>query len=195
MDWFLLGVSVALPLNAIIRFSFERREKALEAIASLKAHSLQIYLAHSTWDWINKSSKNSSHCGRKSSKTDFLLHSDKCYRELVAISDELLRYLSLPTSTFGRHHMIFSSKNEALHSAEAQYLIFDSVLARRMTKLAKLCEDLKRAGLSPSEASRIRQSERFLCQEIENLCMLKSYRTPNALRAFSNFFSILIPPL
>jgi hypothetical protein len=53
---------------------------------------------------------------------------------------------------------------------------------------------LKQQGLPPNEATRIRQWERFLLTAVENLRMIKMYRTPQALRSFARLFSVLLPP-
>jgi len=48
-------------------------------------------------------------------------------------------------------------------------------------------------GLNASEVSRMRQYERFIGEAIENLRMVKMYRTPQALRSSGRNFT-LIPP-
>ena len=72
--------------------------------------------------------------------------------------------------------------------------LFDSLLTTRMAKLTSLTEDLKRAGLPANEASRIRQFERFVGEAIEELRMIKLYRTPQALRSFARLFTVFLPP-
>jgi len=57
-----------------------------------------------------------------------------------------------------------------------------------------LSEKLKLAGLGASEASRVRQYERWMGDTIENLRMIKTYRTPQTLRSFARLFTTLLPP-
>ena len=63
-----------------------------------------------------------------------------------------------------------------------------------MINIANLGENIKNAGLSSGEVSRIRQYERYLGEAIENLRMVKSYRTPQTLRSFARLFTTLLPP-
>ncbi len=63
-----------------------------------------------------------------------------------------------------------------------------------MINIANLGEFIKNAGLPSGEVSRIRQYERFLGEAIENLRMIKSYRTPQTLRSFARLFTTLLPP-
>jgi hypothetical protein len=44
-----------------------------------------------------------------------------------------------------------------------------------------------------NETSRIRQWERFVGEAIEQLRILKTYRTPQALRSFARLFTIILP--
>ena len=57
-----------------------------------------------------------------------------------------------------------------------------------------MSEKLKLAGLGASEASRVRQYERWMGDTIENLRMIKTYRTPQTLRSFARLFTTLLPP-
>jgi len=66
--------------------------------------------------------------------------------------------------------------------------------AQRLTRLTYYSERLKKIGLPSGEISRIRQYERFLSDVIEQLRMVKLYRTPQALRSFGRVFTILLPP-
>lgn len=45
------------------------------------------------------------------------------------------------------------------------------------------------------QATRIRQWERIVLENIEKLRVIKLYRTPQGLRSFARLFSILLPPL
>jgi hypothetical protein len=54
-------------------------------------------------------------------------------------------------------------------------------------------ERLKAAGLPATEISRVRQYERFIGEAIEDLRMVKMYRTPQSLRSFARLFTTLLP--
>ena len=187
MDWALLGFAIVLPLSAIVRFAFVRRERALSSIMDIKSNALHIYLAHATWDWDGGK-------GRAKSRTDFLKHSDKVLEELISIADELCRYLTLPTSSHAQHKELGKGREEAAMTIKAMYLLFDSLVSTRISRLTIMVEQLKSEGLAATEGTRIRQWERYMVRSIEELRAIKTYRTPLALRAFANIFTLLIPP-
>ncbi|KAL7554960.1 hypothetical protein ACHAWF_018539 [Thalassiosira exigua] len=103
--------------------------------------------------------------GRAAADIDWVEHADDVLNELVKIGDELCRFLTLPTTSMSR-----------------------------FVKLSLLSEKIKLAGLGASEASRMRQYERFMGEAIENLRMVKTYRTPQTLRSFARLFTTLLPP-
>ena len=90
--------------------------------------------------------------------------------------------------------MTKSGRKEAARTAEVAYMLYESLYTQRMTRLALLSEKVKLAGLGASEASRIRQYERWIGDAIENLRMIKTYRTPQTLRSFTRIFATLLPP-
>ena len=77
---------------------------------------------------------------------------------------------------------------------QVAYRLYDSLYSRRFVKLSKLSDKIKLAGLGGSEGSRIRQFERYMGDAIENLRMIKMYRTPQTLRSFARLFTTLLPP-
>jgi hypothetical protein len=80
-------------------------------------------------------------------------------------------------------------------SMQVAYRLYDSLYTRRFVKLSQLSDKIKLAGLGASEASRIRQYERYMGEAIENLRMYKTYRTPQTLRSFARIFTTLLPPV
>merc|ERR1711966_554515 len=128
------------------------------------------------------------------SDIDWVKHADDVLKELVSIGDELCRFLTLPTASDSRHRMTRSGRREAARTAEVAYRLYDSLYSRRFVKLSKLSDKIKLAGLRGSEGSRIRQFERYMGEAIENLRMIKMYRTPQTLRSFARLFTTLLPP-
>jgi hypothetical protein len=128
-------------------------------------------------------------------KVNWLEHSDQILEHLVGIGDELSRFLTLPTSSRAYHRMLQSGRREAAEIVELQYKLFDSFYTRRITKITMMTEKLKTMGLSATEASRLRQYERYIGEAVEGLRMVKMYRTPQALRSFGRMFTVLLPPL
>lgn len=54
-------------------------------------------------------------------------------------------------------------------------------------------EELREAGLSVNETSRLNQYLRIMIVEVENIINIKRYRTPNSLRAYSKVFLNTFP--
>lgn len=188
MDWVLLGFAVITPLSLSVGISFRRRERGLIEIAKFRSFSYQLFLAHCIWDWGTPPN------GKASADIDWVEHADAVLRELISIADELCRFLTLPTASKARHRMTKSGRREAARTAEIAYRLYDSLYTRRFLSLSQLSERLKLAGLGASEASRIRQYERWMGDSIENLRMIKTYRTPQTLRSFARIFTTLLPP-
>ncbi|KAL7500656.1 hypothetical protein ACHAWT_009888 [Skeletonema menzelii] len=187
MDWVILGFAVVTPLSLSVNISFRRRERALIEISKFRSFAFQLLLSHAVWDWDK---------GGKASVPgiDWVAHTDEVLTELIAVGDELCRFLTLPSTSRSRHRMTKSGRREAARTAEVAYMLYESLYTQRMTRLALLSEKVKLAGLGASEASRIRQYERWIGDAIENLRMIKSYRTPQTLRSFTRIFSTLLPP-
>ncbi len=184
--------------------AFRRRELALFHISRVRSFSFQFYLAHAVWDWDGGQGRDRAKSHMKNSnieqqpeeiKMNWLGHTDQVLEHLIGMGDELSRFLTLPTSSRTYHRMLQSGREEAAEIVEVQYRLFDSLYTRRVIKLTQLTEVLKSKGLSATEGSRLRQYERYIGESIEGLRMIKMYRTPQALRAFGRFFTLLLPPL
>ena len=85
-------------------------------------------------------------------------------------------------------------RKEASRTTEVAYYLLESMSTQRMTRLLLYSERLKKIGLPSGEVSRIRQYERFLSDMVEQLRMVKMYRSPQALRSFARIFTLLLPP-
>jgi len=188
MNWIILGFAVVTPLTVTITLAFQRRERALYEISRIRSLSFQIYLAHAIWDWNSGKGRNNAMNNEK-----WLKHTDAVLEQLVGIGDELSRFLTLPTSSRSYHRMIKSGRRKAAEIVEVAYRLLDSFYTQRVVKLTKLTETLKGNGLAATEASRLRQYERFIGEAIENLRMIKMYRTPQALRSFGRIFTLILP--
>jgi hypothetical protein len=190
MDWVLLGFAVITPISVAISIAFTRRERALIEIANFRSFSFQLYLVHTMWDWDTPPKGRAS-----ANNMNWLNHGDEVLTNLVGIADELFRFLTLPTCSRSRHRVTYRGRQEAARTVEAAYRLLDSCVTRRFILLAKLGETLKSVGFPSGEASRLRQYERFMNGNIEQLRMIKMYRSPQALRAFARLFSVVVPPL
>lgn len=93
-----------------------------------------------------------------------------------------------------RHRLTKKGRQEAARTTEVAYFLLESISTQRMTRLLLYSERLKKIGLPSGEVSRIRQYERFLSDIVEQLRMVKMYRSPQALRSFARIFTLLLPP-
>jgi hypothetical protein len=188
MDWIVLGFAVVTPLTVTITLAFRRRERALYEISRIRSLCFQIYQAHVFWDWDSGKGRE-----KAMNPHQWLDHGDQVLEQLIGIGDELSRFLTLPTSSRSYHRMLKSGRHKAANIVEVAYRLLDSLYTKRIVKLSILTEKLKTLGLSPAEISRLRQYERFIGEAIENLRMIKMYRTPQALRSFGRIFTLLVP--
>ena len=60
--------------------------------------------------------------------------------------------------------------------------------------ISQLCESLKYRGMPSNEASRIRQWENTVTNAVEELRVVKEYRTLQVLRVFGRLCSLFLPP-
>jgi hypothetical protein len=192
VNWTLLSFAVITPMSVSLRLSFRRREAALRCFAELRSTFIELHLAHLCWDW--RKPPGSKPTGRAASSVNWLEHSDGVLRDILEITDLLTRYLTLPNANRSRHRLLPPCRRDAAQLLALSAKFQDSIV-HHMCYISDYCEILKQEGLPPNEASRIRQWERFIMEYVEELRMIKHYRTPQALRSFARLFSVLLPPL
>lgn len=209
MSWTLLTFAVVTPLSASVGMAFARREKALTYLKTIRSSMINMFIAHASWDWpkkgqpesgrractvIDDSSKSSASTKDAKPKVDWVEYGDVVLNEMLGLIEELRMMLLLPTSSRARHKVLPRGRREAKDIHDTSERIHKSLVGR-MGKLSTQCEYLKLQGLPGNEASRIRQWEQFILDSIEGLRLIKSYRTPQALRSYSRLLSVIIPPL
>ena len=160
MDWVLLSFAVITPMSASIGMAFARREQALQHLAVVKTTLWNIYSAHACWDWP-KSGKP----GREANDTDWIVHGDKVLNSILLLCQDLARMLTLPCASRARHRVTAHGEIEAKELHELRRQLHRSIY-RRVNALTESCEALKKEGLPPNEATRIRQWERFVTERI-----------------------------
>jgi hypothetical protein len=189
MDWVLLSFAVITPLSAAISMSFTRREQANNQIANFKATMIHLYSSHLCWDWLSKDGQS----GRATSTVDWLDHNDQLLHALCRICSELTRILTLPTAGRGLRRVTSYGRKHRADLVLIGRKLRRSIL-EDMNFVTDMCEVLKWEGLPPNEATRVRQWERRLTTQMEQLLIIKNYRTPQALRSFARIFSVFLPP-
>lgn len=192
MNWVLLSFAVVTPISASIGMAFTRRERSLTEIANFKATMMNLYMAHACWDWVKAGSTKPT--GRAAcSDVNWLEHNDEVLQIIFRVCSVLTRLLTLPTSNRGRSRVLsFHQKRRTEIERLARKL--QRNIKSDMCLLTSKCEVLKREGLPPNEATRVRQWERFIAEQFERLLNIKRYRTPQALRSFARCFTVFLPP-
>ena len=180
--------------------AFNRREKALTYLKTIRSSMVNIYIVHASWDWPKRGQPESGReactvIGSKTNeKVDWVAYGDGVLSGLIGIIEELRMLLLLPTSSRARNKVLPKGIQEAQDIHKVSERIHISLVGR-VAALSAQCEYLKLQGLPGNEASRIRQWEQFILDSIEGLRQIKSYRTPQALRSYSRLLSVIIPPL
>jgi len=219
----LLSFAIITPLGQSISMAFNRREKALHALSIYRTSMYNIYVAQSSWDWgvsskgkgrrgcvenevdelavygnstssFTRTNKSDDSNQQRAKNIDWLDHSDTLLRHLIQLSDSLHQYLTLPTATRARHRATSKGKKEANDVLSTGRQIFTNSLYGRMIMISELSEALKYRGLPGNEASRIRSWENNMTGAMEDLRIVKEYRTLQALRVFERLFCLLLPP-
>lgn len=220
----LLSFATVTPLIQSISMAFNRRESALRALATYRSALYHLYMAQSSWDWgecdkkggrrtcventdvlksLQKAEEVKDGTGRSEGDTmslpkqpiDWLNHADNLLCQLIHLSDSLSQYLALPTASRTHHRATTLGEREAKTLIFTGRKIFALNAAGRIFMISQLTEALKYRGLPGNEASRIRQWEQYLSVSMENMRLIKEYRTPQSLRLFGRVFTLLLPPL
>ena len=176
LSWTLLSFAVVSPIDSTVRMAFTRRETALMCIGRFRSTCIELYASQAAWDW------GGSNSGRAQSKVNWLEHSDNYLDVILNLATYLERYLTMPSSSRARHKMLGIWRKEAEETLSVSAQLYEEIVDRLGT-LADFTEVLKREGLPPNEATRIRQWERMIFEEVEKLRMLKSYRTRTSCSA------------
>lgn len=206
LTWTAVSFVLVFPLQSAIKDSYARREKALAALASMRATVLNIFLAHLVWDWPgadgwygrfedNKPREAGGRGMKKKPHQDHPLspeHPERVLSLLLRFIDALQELLVVPRRGRTRQVGCCCSHRERLQVEAAEQLGRDHIL-RLLSRLHWAVEDAKAAGLPPNEASRINQYHQVLTRDFELLWMFKVYRTTTALRAVARISIQLLP--
>jgi hypothetical protein len=189
LDFSFLAFAVVFPLTFLIGSTFGRRDLALQRLADFKACILSTCLTTLSVDWPPLGDSSSPSGGRLDLPLDFNQQVVRDCRELVFLA---YRYLSMPSVGHARF-LVFKSKKlktKKIHAAQNEILKqFNHV----MVDFFQHTEEMRRAGFSSGEASRLHQYHQYLQQRFEQMRILKYYRTPQATRSFGRVYIFLLP--
>ncbi|GLD93843.1 hypothetical protein PINS_up002448 [Pythium insidiosum] len=181
ISWMIVSIAVVSPMIMQIKEAFSRRELALNTIAEVRALVLNVFLAHSIWNWGDN--------GRVKLPHDHVRRTKRLLLQLISDTSQLLL---LPTLTRGRHRFTTEGRRLALSFVDrTQSLQLHMVDVIR--QLHEQVEVMKTAGLPANEASRINQYHWLLQGRLEKLQNIKFYRTPQATRSFTRLFILILP--
>ena len=153
----LVATAIVLPLVFSISTAYNRREKALEDYAKLKAHGRALYLA--SRDWLP---------GKD----------DRRDAELKSALFELL-----------------SASRDMFTSPLSDKPRYEARIYAAFGRLSLFVREMRAKDLSPTECARLNQYVSHMMAAFENIKHIYEYRTPRTLRAFSEFFILLLSVL
>ncbi|KAJ8908280.1 hypothetical protein NDN08_008371 [Rhodosorus marinus] len=182
LGWTFISFIVVFPITWNISEAYKRRESALVGLARFKSLALNIYFAHRDWACPNSCKTDENILDVEESS-----HQERVRQVLNQLSGYLGDYLLVPCTNNTRH--LFTSRGsrerERLRPLSREYRIR---ILKNLNRLSLAVEVLKARGLPATEASRVNQYNEQLCQVIETMRNIKSYRTPEGLRAFARLF-------
>jgi len=152
----LIGIAIVFPIVFSINAAYRRREEALRAFASLKAHAVALFYAHR--DWVPDNS-----------------------------SEHQERFKGLVRSLLENIRKSFIAESEKEADFQDIYAVF--------SQMSGSMEKLRAGQVSGSEISRVNQYLRSMIIEYEKMRNIFVYRTPTALRAYSQVFLNAFPVL
>ena len=167
MNWTLLSFAVITPMSASIGMAFARRERALTHLSTIKSTLLHICWAHAVWDWTKKQPEgDSKKTGRAASAVNWEEHFDQVLRQTLNLCRDLSRLLTLPNGTRARHRVVSRKYHDEARQIEDMIQRLHRSCLNRLAELTNLCEILKRESMPANEATRIRQWERMVAEQI-----------------------------
>lgn len=183
---------LVFPLTSNIQFAFQRREKALVALASLRGNLMCILIAQRDWDWP---CKNNSFTGRRDgtggeaapTPMNAEQHVADVRAVLVLLAHSIRDFLALPI--LGRNMHLFTKRG--IEERNRWRPMKDELLRDvdlRFAQLSMAVEKLKAHGMPGNEATRLNQYLQLTLIQFEQLKYIKNYHTPHALRAFARVF-------
>mmetsp|Transcript_43289 Transcript_43289/g.169450 ORF Transcript_43289/g.169450 Transcript_43289/m.169450 type:complete len:327 (-) Transcript_43289:2128-3108(-) len=182
LGWTFISFIVVFPITWNISEAYKRRESALVGLARFKSLALNIYFAHRDWACANSCKTDENALAVEESP-----HPERVRQVLNQLSGYLGDFLLVPCTNNTRH--LFTSRGsrerERLRPLSREYRIR---ILKNLNRLSLAVEVLKARGLPATEASRVNQYNEQICHVIETLRNIKSYRTPEGLRALARLF-------
>ena len=182
LSWTFVSFAIIYPLTGSLDAAFRRREEALKQLAVFKTSVLSFYQGHRDWDWGDNGRKNLPE-----------KHVEEVRWLAVALVCDVRNFLSAPEVTRLVHLNTKRGRVAWSKGRKLQWAIAKRV-RELFQKMSLTTEVLKYAGMPGNESARLRQFTKEGHNALENMCFLKTYRTPMATRAFARVY-ILIHPI
>ncbi len=187
LDFSILAFSVVFPLTFLISQAYTRRENALTTLSDFRVILLSMSTAMMTWNF--KDSETGGKNGRARLPKGF---NEAVRDNSVNLLTQIYEYLSMPTVSHARHHIIRKHRETTRHVHADQNDLLKQI-ATTFNLFHGLLEVLKSTGLDIGLASRIHQYEFYLQQRFGALRNIKYYRTPQAARSFGRVYIFVLP--
>ena len=158
LDFTILSISLVFPVTFLIQGGFQRRERAIVAMASLKASAVQYYMGVLIWNTHRKPNLDG--------------YDERVYQILTACIRSMNVAIVQPTTTRRRH--FFTKKGVKFREEVMKRTALLNIDIRRKIYDLHLCiNELKEEGLPGGEASRLEQYLLFFQREFEQLQAIK----------------------
>eukprot|EP01112_Ceratiomyxa_fruticulosa_P018378 TRINITY_DN5862_c0_g4_i1.p1 TRINITY_DN5862_c0_g4~~TRINITY_DN5862_c0_g4_i1.p1 ORF type:complete len:334 (-),score=46.11 TRINITY_DN5862_c0_g4_i1:91-1092(-) len=164
---YFFGQGIIFPISFILNYTYQRRERVLHSIASIKATAITIYSNYREWTGEHQNGTR-------------LPPEEREYRvNLTREVKEILTFLFADMNKFLSHR---GSANDLAR------------IYRSFDLLSKAHEDLRRSeDWIKGVISRMYYNHRLMLNDFENLKIIHTYRTTSALRAFGWLFLTFYP--
>ena len=158
LDFSLLSISLVFPVTFLIQGGFQRRERSIVAMASLKASALQLYMGFLSWN---------THRAQNPDGFD-----ERVFQTLASCLRSMEAAIALPTTTRRRH--FFTTKGRKFREEIMKRTsLLNNEIRRKLYDLHLCVNELKSRGLPGGEASRLEQYLLFFQQHFEQLQAIK----------------------
>ena len=199
MSWTAISFAIIFPITQGIALSFKRREAALRELGTLLGNVTAIWAAALTWKVPARNPSSSD--GRPKFVPVFENYEDpeSKRQHLRAVFDALLVALIAycDAERWGRARNSIRCTGGDQEQRELQAIANRSRLqfGLLLGRVRMMAQDLKTVGLAGGEVHRLDSYTTIAASAFERLCSIKEYRTPQAFRAFTRVYILLVGSL
>merc|ERR1712107_106720 len=142
VSWTFVSFALIFPISTSMSTTFERREEALQHLASVKALTTQLVIGLLRWDWDKRE-------GRKKVSENF---EPKCRLLVKEMLDSMDQYFTAKNVSRAKHLYTAGGLEARKIVREKQTNHYGKFL-ENLESVGELIEDLKEIGFPANEAS------------------------------------------